>query len=110
MAPCEVPVMNAGLFGHSRNRAVVLRRHNQYAGGASDIVLVARNLGWEIGLKVLVEHWQVVDSNEFGLELAAGQSHKRLGELSIDGLAPVGADDDRDFRQGCWSRHFALST
>jgi hypothetical protein len=106
MAPGDVPVMKAGLFGHTLlpygrvpqsiaffNTAgidtVMLRRHDQYAVGTSDIVLVAHDLRREIGLEVLVEHWQVVDTNEFSFEFVAGEFHKSVGELSIDRLASV---------------------
>jgi hypothetical protein len=88
----------------------MLRRHDQYAVSREDVVLETRNFSREIGLKVLVEHWQIVDTNEFSFELAAGEFHQRLGELSVDRLAPVGANNDCDFREGCRNNHFALSS
>jgi hypothetical protein len=78
-----------------RTPAIMLRHHDRHAIGANDVGLVAHDFSREIGLKVWVEHWEVVDTNEFAFELAIGECHKRLCKFSIDNA-----------RQRCRSRHF----
>ena len=45
---------------------------------------------------ILVVHRQVVDRDEFGLELIGAEADQRLGELAVDGFAPVAADQDAE--------------
>ena len=60
-------------------------------------------LGFEAGdlvghrlLLVLVVHGQVVDLDEFGVEIPGAEPHQRLRQLAVDGFAAVGANDDAE--------------
>ena len=77
----------------------MFRRDDQHAVGARELVLEAHHLGRQVAFVVLVVHRQIVDADEFGVELAGAELDQRLGELAVDRFAAVGADDDGNVRQ-----------
>jgi hypothetical protein len=90
------------ILEHGRDRTIVLRRDDQDAIGLGEFVLEAHDFGHEVVFVVLVVHRQIVDADEFRLELAGGELGQRLGELAIDRFLAVGADDQSDlgYRHG----------
>ena len=89
-----------GVLEHRRDRTVVFRGDDQDAVGLRELVLEAHHLGREVALVVLVVHRQVVDTDEFRLELAGGELGHRLGELAVDRVLAVGTDDHGDLGYG----------
>ena len=72
----------------------MLRRHEQHAVGAPDLVLEARHLGTVIGFVILVVHRQIVDAHKIRVEFIGAELGERVGELAVDRIAAVAADDD----------------
>ena len=69
---------------------------NSRASAASTSDLKRATLSRHRLLVVLVVHRQVVDLDEFGVEIAGAEPDQRLRQLAVDGFAAVGADDDAE--------------
>jgi hypothetical protein len=74
-------------------------RDNQHAVGARYFIFEAHDLRWQIAFVVLVIHRQIVDARESTVEFAGAEPDQRLGELAIDGIAAIAADNQGDARQ-----------
>ena len=74
----------------------MLRGDEQQGVGAAKFGLEASDRRRHRVFVVLVVHRQVVDLDEFGLEGVGAEFGQRLRQLAVDGLAPVGADDDAE--------------
>ena len=72
-APIDRVLENGG------NGAVVLRRDDQHAVGARDLVFEARHFRRQIAFVVLVVHWQIIDAGEDRLEFAGAKPDGPLG-------------------------------
>jgi hypothetical protein len=72
----------------------VFRGDDQDAVGAGELALEAHHLSGQVAFEVLVEHRQIVDAWETGLEAAGAEPGERVGELAVDRIAAVAADDD----------------
>ena len=73
--------------------------NDQYAVRLGDLVLETDDLGGKAAFMVLIVHRQVVDADQFGVELAGAELDQRQSEFAVDRIAAVGADDDGDLGQ-----------
>ena len=78
----------------------MLRGDDQDGVGAGELVLVAHDLSGQVAFEVLVEHRQIVDAREIRVEAAGAELGERMGELAVDRIAAVAADDDGEIGLG----------
>jgi hypothetical protein len=60
-------------------------------------VLEAHHLRRQAALIILVVHRQVVDACEDRVEFAGAEPYQSVGELAVDGIAAIAADNHGDF-------------
>ena len=76
----------------------MFRRDDQDAIGAGDLALETHDLGRQVAFTVLIEHRQVVDADNVGVELVGAELGQGLSELAVDRFPAIAADDDGDVR------------
>jgi hypothetical protein len=78
----------------------VFRSDDQDGVGAGEFALEAHHLRRQVAFEVLVEHRQIVDAREIRFEAAGAELGERMGELAVDRIAAVAADDDGEIGLG----------
>ena len=80
----------------NRNGAVVLWCYEQQPIGRGDFRLELNDALRHFAFKILVIEGQIVERDEMEGQLFPCKLCDRLGELAVDGYAPVAADCDLD--------------
>jgi hypothetical protein len=76
----------------------VLRSNDQHAIGLGELAFEAHGLFRQVAFKILIEHRQIVDASETGVELIGAELGKRTRQFAVDGIAAVAPHNDCDTR------------
>jgi hypothetical protein len=105
IAPGEVPVIKPGLpvqeflpYGRAPinrvlqqrgNGAVVFRGNDQDSISFGEFAFEAHSLFRQVAFKVLIEHRQIVDADEAGVELISTELGKGASQFAVNRIAAV---------------------
>jgi hypothetical protein len=83
-----------------RDRTVILGCDEHDAVCSLDLRLQANHGFRRVLIVILIEHRQIVDTQDLAFELLRRELHERSRQLEIDRAIPVAANDDADFSDG----------
>ena len=76
----------------------MLRSNDQHAISVGNLTFEAHGLFRQVAFKVLIEHRQIVDADETGVELISAEPGKGASQFAVYRIAAVAANNDRDTR------------
>ena len=77
----------------------MLRSNDQHAIGLGELAFKAHSLFRQVAFKVLIEHRQIVDADQTGVELISAELGKGASEFAVNRIAAVAANNYRDTRR-----------
>ena len=74
----------------------MLRSNFQHAISVGNLTFKAHGLFRQVAFKVLIEHRQIVDADETGVELVSAELGKGESQFAIDRIAAVASGEGGD--------------